>query len=137
MSVDHPSLVTQASQGSRVAVEAPHARHLPELRVSVHLEAGRAISDRESSEDLVPSVGRELLENPIGFEWRGEAAFRQWRFAKATKKILDRVRYYRAKKRDAAPEVESPAAGAASSFSPGPNEVSFSRNGSQERELIP
>jgi len=123
MSVDHPSLVTQASQGSSVAVEALLARHVPELRVYVHLKAGRAILARESSEDLVQSVCRELLENLTGFEYRGEAAFRQWLFSKATNKILDRARYYRAEKRDVAREVEPPGAETSSSLSPGPNEV--------------
>lgn len=123
MSDIHPTLVTQASQGSRVAVEALLARHVPELRVYVHLKAGRAILSRESSEDLVQSVCRELLENLNGVEYRGEVEFRQWLFAKATNKILDRARYHRAEKRDVAREVEPPTAGTSSSFPSEPNAV--------------
>ncbi len=52
------------------------------------------------------SVCLELLNRTESFEWRGEPTFRAWLFRAAERKIIDRVRYWRAAKRDADLEVD-------------------------------
>jgi RNA polymerase sigma-70 factor (ECF subfamily) len=80
-------------------------RHLPALRAFVRLRAGRTVAARESSSDLVQSVCRELLQGAGRFEYDGEAAFKSWLFTAALRKIVEKDRYYRAEKRDAAREA--------------------------------
>jgi RNA polymerase sigma factor (sigma-70 family) len=42
------------------------------------------------------------LEGAGRFEYRGEAAFRNWLYQTALRKLVDHLRYHRAQKRDAA-----------------------------------
>lgn len=58
--------------------------------------------------DLVQSVCREALEGMEDFEYRGDAAFRHWLFTAARRKIIDKARYYRRARRDAAREAAPP-----------------------------
>jgi RNA polymerase sigma-70 factor (ECF subfamily) len=67
-------------------------RQLPSLRAFIRLRAGRALRGWESSGDVVQSVCRELLQGRNRFEWRGEAALRQWLFTAAIRKLTDRHR---------------------------------------------
>jgi len=69
---------------------------------------------KESSSDLVQSVCREVLQNVDRFEYQGEAAFRNWLYQAALRKIIDRQRYYKAEKRDQAREVAPGGGGDAS-----------------------
>ena len=107
-----PSLLRQASQGDAGAVEALLERHLPALLGYVRLRADPLIRNHESCADIVQSVCREVLEDLGGFEYRGEAPFRKWLFAKAMAKLVDRKRFYLAEKRN-------------------PARLSWSRSGSQ------
>jgi RNA polymerase sigma-70 factor (ECF subfamily) len=97
-------LLREASGGNPAAMAELLARHLPGLHAFVRLQAGEAIRRKESISDLVQSVCREVLENAAEFQYRGETQFRQWLFTTALRKIIDRDRYYRAEKRDAARE---------------------------------
>jgi RNA polymerase sigma-70 factor (ECF subfamily) len=99
-------MVEEASRGEPLAVDALLARHLPTLRAYVRLHADALLRERESCSDLVQSVCREVLENMGSFEYRGEAPFRKWLFAKAMSKIIDRQRYYLRDKRH--PRHEQP-----------------------------
>jgi len=116
-SEEHMTLITQASYGNDVAIDALLERHLPGLRGYLRLKAGDLILAKESVSDLAQSVCREILQNLPVFEYKGEAAFRHWLYTKATNKIIDRARYYSAKKRDAALDVSTP--GGSSSEAPG------------------
>ena len=104
----HESLhetLSAAATGDPVALNSLFGRHLPNLRAFIRMKAGRMVKAKESVNDLVQSVCREVLEDFDQFEYRGEAAFRQWLFLHATRKILERHRYHRAAKRDAAREA--------------------------------
>jgi RNA polymerase sigma-70 factor (ECF subfamily) len=98
-------LITRATQGDPVAVEALVAKHLPGLRAFIRLRAGKLIRARESCSDLVQSVAREALSDLADFEYRGEKAFRQWLYKRGLHKIINRAEYYRAEKRAAHREV--------------------------------
>lgn len=106
--------MTRASGGEPQAVDVLLERHLPHLRAFVRLQAGGAIRAKESDSDLVQSVCREILQDLGDFEYRGEAAFRQWLYTTALRKILDRVKYYHRDKRDVDREAAQPANAASS-----------------------
>ena len=106
---DPQSLVEQVSPGDMPAVEFLLQRYLPGLRAYIRLRSPKAIRDNESSSDLAQSVCREVLEKLDHFDYRGEAAFRGWLYAKALSKVQDRAKYYKAQRRDVGREqrVES------------------------------
>lgn len=75
-------------------------RHLEDLRSYVRKNMDAALAQHESCADLVQSVCREALQSRTDFEFRGEAAFRQWLLQMALHKLIDRRRFYRARKRE-------------------------------------
>lgn len=103
---DAERMVTRASAGDRVAIEALLQRHLSGLRAYVRLQAGPAVRARESCSDLVQSVCREVLGDLDGFEYRGEAAFKAWLYQAALHKVIDRNRHWHQQRRDVAREVD-------------------------------
>lgn len=105
---DSGELLLRATSGDGGAVNELLERHLPGLRRYVQRNMGKMVGAKESSSDVVQSVCREMLQNLEGFEYRGEAAFRQWLHRTALRKIIDRQRYYRAGKRDAGREANPP-----------------------------
>jgi RNA polymerase sigma factor (sigma-70 family) len=82
--------------------------HLPRLRAFVRLRTNQAIRARESCSDLVQSVCREVLQEQARFEFQGEAAFRNWLYTAALRKIVSRDRHWHAQRRDVGRE-QSPA----------------------------
>lgn len=105
MTDESKDLVQRASHGDDVAVDALLQRHLSGLRVYVKRNISPALLAKESSSDVVQSVCREVLQNVAIFEYQGEAAFRNWLYQAALRKIIDRQRYYKAEKRDAGREI--------------------------------
>jgi RNA polymerase sigma-70 factor (ECF subfamily) len=105
MADDYQELMQRASHGDEVAVDALLERHLQGLRIYVKKNISPALLAKESSSDVVQSVCREVLQNVGNFEYQGEAAFRNWLYQAALRKIIDRQRYYKAEKRDAGREV--------------------------------
>ncbi len=97
-------LVERAAKGDRLAIEELLSDHVARLRAYVRLRMGPRVRSKESSEDLVQSVCREALERLDGFEFRGEASFRNWLFRTAEHKVVDRGRFYARDKRDASRE---------------------------------
>ena len=81
-------------------------RHLPGLRSWLQLHMGARLRSKETPEDLVQSVAREVLGDLSEFDWRGEAAFRHWLYLKAQHKLVDRARYVDAERRS--PDREKP-----------------------------
>lgn len=108
MSESSLPLVTRAQQNQRAAVEELLLRHLPGLQAWLRLRMGAQLRARETPEDLVQSVAREVLGELDGFEWRGEPAFRHWLYTKAQHKLIDRARFVGAERRTPARERELP-----------------------------
>lgn len=97
-------LVTKAMGQDRAAIEQLLVRHLDGLRGWLRLRMGAALRARETPEDLVQSLAREVLADLGTFEWRGEAAFRHWLYLQAQRKLVDKARYVQAERRDPARE---------------------------------
>lgn len=97
-------MIQRASEGDHAAVEELLERYLPQLRAHIRGQAGALVAAREESGDLLQSVCRELLERLADdrFEFRGEAAFREWLYRAARLKLMNRHRHWLATKRDAA-----------------------------------
>lgn len=107
MSESSLPLVTRAQGQDAAAIEALLVRHLPGLQGWLRLRMGAALRARETPEDLVQSVAREVLADLGQFEWRGEGAFRHWLYLKAQHKLVDKARFVVAECR--APASERPA----------------------------
>lgn len=97
-------LVTEASGGDPIAVEALLQQYLPGLRGFLRLRAGQMLLAKESCSDLAQSVCRDVIENMGRFRYDGEAGFRRWLYTTALRKVADRYEYYRAQRRDIARE---------------------------------
>ncbi|MCB9918815.1 MAG: RNA polymerase sigma factor [Planctomycetes bacterium] len=100
MSDVHDTIVRSACHGDEVAIDVLLERHLPGLEAYVRLHSGRILQHRESNDDIVQSVCREVLEDMQRFDYSGEAAFRSWLFRVAESKIIDRLRYWQRDRRD-------------------------------------
>jgi len=75
-------------------------RHLPSLRAYMRRNLDAGLADRESTSDLVQSVCREVLQSRGKFQFRGDAAFQRWLLQVALHKLMDRRRFWRARKRE-------------------------------------
>lgn len=106
MEPDSRRFVEDASRGDGTAVESLLARYLPDLRRFVDRRADREILLRESGADIVQSVCRELFASlrDERFDYRGDKEFKQWLYAAALVKLENRLRHWRAEKREAARE---------------------------------
>jgi len=98
-------LAEAAARGDSKAIERLLDRHLPDLRAFVRLRAGRLVREHESASDIVQSVCREVLQNMERFQHPSEAAFKQWLFKTALRKLSNRRDFYLAEKRDVLREV--------------------------------
>ncbi len=104
MSESSLPLVSLARDNDRAAVEKLLVRHLPGLQGWLRLRMGAQLRRRETEEDLVQSIAREVLGDLTDFEWRGEAAFRHWLYIKAQRKLVDKARHTGAARRNPARE---------------------------------
>jgi RNA polymerase sigma factor (sigma-70 family) len=100
MSDESKDLIQRASRGDEVAVDELLERHLPGLRNYVRQKISPTLLAQESASDVVQSVCREVLAGFDRFEYQGEAAFRNWLYQAALRKLVDHLRYHRAQKRD-------------------------------------
>ncbi len=75
--------------------------HLPALRGFVRLRVGPELRRLESESDFVQDVCIRLLRQRNNFEFRDEAAFRNWLYGGVLNEISQRGRYWRAARRDA------------------------------------
>lgn len=105
--------IAAARAGDPRAVDSLFARNLPPLVAFIRSRAGKAVAARESALDIAQSVFREVLQDVDRIELQGEAAFKNWLFMQATRKVLDRAKFLRRERRDVAREVELPEAGPA------------------------
>jgi RNA polymerase sigma-70 factor (ECF subfamily) len=97
---DSGRLYEQATKGDRGALDSLLARYLPQLHAFVHARLGPGLRLRESSQDVVQSVCRELLASRETFEFRGEERFRAWLFTAALRKIHGKHRHHQLAMRD-------------------------------------
>lgn len=104
----------RSRSGSREALESLLVRHLPGLEGYLRLRMGPELRAHESSADLAQSLCREVLEDLGDFDYRGEAAFRQWLYTRAMHKLLHRRRHLVAQRRDVRRERPLPPANEAS-----------------------
>lgn len=111
MERDFAAELAAARRGEPHALDSLFARNLPPLVAFLRARAGKAIAARESAHDLAQSVFREVLQDVDRIELKGEAAFRNWLFQQATRKILDRAKFHGRERRDAAREETIPTAG--------------------------
>jgi RNA polymerase sigma-70 factor (subfamily 1) len=105
MPVDTHQLVERIRAGDRDALEALLRNELPGLRAYVRLRAGAALRERESASDLAQSACREVLGKLEAFQYGGEAGFRDWLYATALRKIVNRAEHWGAQKRDVRREL--------------------------------
>jgi len=89
-----------ANAESQPQIEVLLERHLDDLHAYVRKNMDAALAERESCADLVQSICREVLDARGDFRFQGEAAFRQWLLQVALHKLIDRRRFYRARKRE-------------------------------------
>ncbi|MFM1871089.1 MAG: polymerase sigma factor CnrH [Planctomycetota bacterium] len=85
------------------------AKHLGSLRAFVRLRAGAGLRARLGHSDLVQSVCREVLQSRDRIEYQGDAAFRNWLYTAALRKLVEHDRRLHAQKRDVAREVAADA----------------------------
>lgn len=88
-------------------------QHLDGLRAFLRVRAGAAVRARVSHSDLVQSVCREVLQSAQRFEFQGDAAFRNWLYTAALRKIVEQDRKLHAGKRDVRRELAVDADGGA------------------------
>jgi RNA polymerase sigma-70 factor (ECF subfamily) len=98
-------LVRASRAGDRAALESLLERHLPGLRAFVRLRMSPLLRGRESASDMVQSACMDLLLGLDRFEYRSEAAFRNWLYVAVLNKLRAHERDLRADKRDARREV--------------------------------
>lgn len=81
------------------------ARHLQPLTAYVRRQMGPRLSARESCDDIVQSVCRELLTAEARLHFPNEEALHGWLRTAAMRKILQKARHYRSQRRNAGREV--------------------------------
>jgi len=81
------------------------ARHLEPLTAYVRRRMGPRLSARESCDDIVQSVCRELLTAEARLHFPNEEALHGWLRTAAMRKILQKARHYRSQRRSAGREV--------------------------------
>ena len=80
-------------------------RHLPPLHAFVKQRMGPRLMARESCDDIVQSVCRELLSAPARVQFPTDEALHGWLQTAAMRKILQKARHYRSQRRAVAREV--------------------------------
>jgi len=80
-------------------------RHLAPLQAYVQKRMGPRLSARESCDDIVQSVCRELLTAQARLTFANDEALHGWLRTAAMHKILQKARHYRSQRRAAAREV--------------------------------
>ena len=113
MERDLAAEIAAARRGDPRAVDSLFARNLPPLVAFIRSRAGKAIAARESAVDIAQSVFREVLQDVDQIQLQGEAAFKNWLFMQATRKVLDRAKFLQRERRDIAREVAMPEPGPA------------------------
>jgi RNA polymerase sigma-70 factor, ECF subfamily len=80
-------------------------QHLRPLEAFVNQRMGNLLAERESTEDIVQSVCRELLSAKGDLQFPTNEALHGWLRTAATHKIMQKARHYRSQRRAALREV--------------------------------
>ena len=105
---DYAAELAAARKGEPAALDSLFQRNMAPLVAFIRTRAGRAIAARESAHDIAQSVFREVLVDAPAIELKGEAAFRNWLFQQASRKVLDRAKFLGRERRDVRREVATP-----------------------------
>jgi RNA polymerase sigma-70 factor (ECF subfamily) len=98
-------LFGHASRGDEAALSGLIETYLPRLRGYVRVHIGEDLRRRESADDIVQSVCRELVERETCLRFPCEEAFRAWLFTAALSKVREKGRFHRREKRDVGREA--------------------------------
>ncbi|MGE0144780.1 MAG: RNA polymerase sigma factor [Planctomycetota bacterium] len=93
-------LLRRAAARDPEALELLLVQYLPELRAFVRARIGRDLAAKETPEDIVQSACREVLANVSEFRGGGRTGFRAWLMLAASRKIVDRARFWSRSSRD-------------------------------------
>lgn len=85
----------------RAELEALLAPRVAPLRAWVKRRSGRALTAREPVSDLVQSALADMLEHAGRLRFTDETAFRRWVEQVALHKLVSKVRFHAARKREA------------------------------------
>lgn len=110
---DEPDPEAPIQSSATASLSSLFGRNLEKLHAFLRVRCGDRLSAKESIEDLAQSVCREVLRDAEGVRFTSEAAFRKWLFTQATRKLIDKSRYYARAHREAvreAPEVDEASA---------------------------
>jgi len=102
VSSDFESKIQAAASGDRAAYDDLFANNLPALIAFLRAKVSGELAERESVHDLAQSVCREVLRDLDQLAFSGEEQFRAYLFLQASRKVVDRYRYHKQEKRDAA-----------------------------------
>lgn len=97
---DSCDLLRRSQTGDQEALHALLVRHYPALLAFARFRMNPLLRAHASTEDLVQSTCRELLQRAEGFDYRGEEAFRAWLFKALLHKLQNHERHLLAQKRD-------------------------------------
>ena len=89
----------RARSGDRSALEELLVPELPRLLAYVRLRAGDKLASRETPEDLVQSVCREVVRDITSVKADSEEGFRAWLIGVAGNKLNAKRRFHEAAKR--------------------------------------
>ncbi len=104
-------LFEHATHGDERALSGLIETYLPRLRGYVRVQLGDDLRRRESADDVVQSVCRELAERKACLRFDTEESFRAWLFTAALSKVREKGRFHRREKRDVGREAHSAASG--------------------------
>ncbi|MBL8730566.1 MAG: sigma-70 family RNA polymerase sigma factor [Planctomycetes bacterium] len=99
---DFKTTMAALATGDPAARDRLFAESLPALMAFLRARVGAALGGRESVRDMAQSVCREVLRDLPKLQFAREEQFRAYLFLQATRKVLDRNRYHKQEKRDAA-----------------------------------
>ena len=98
-------LIRGAVRGDRDAQHILLERYWPVIRLAVQgrkSRMGSAVAARDDTQDMAQDAALRILNDLREHEWRGSNAFAAWIRRLANTEVIDRYRYHRAQKRDAA-----------------------------------
>jgi len=105
-------LMQRAKGGEASAIEELLLPFLPALNAFVRSRMSKGIMRRESSEDVVQSVCREVIGDLHSVRAEDQEGFRSWLFGVVHNKLRSKESFHRAAKRDVGNELRGTLGGA-------------------------
>lgn len=120
-------LFARAADGEERALGSLLESYLPRLRAYARQHTGGALRRRETSEDIVQSVFRQLVEKRSDLVFPDEAGLRGWLFRATRTKIREKGRHHGRSKRDVQREDADPPLADLPADGSSPSRVAMSR----------